>query len=574
MENNKYIIRKYDERRYGIYDTENNEFIQIGLLTDIQEALKEYENKNLNSEKERNEEKVKENKTIKTEATGTDVAVSAILKYSNDGKTLDQDWLNNEIKLLVANTKPLTDAIVNSRRPAHSIAYDGLLLAINEKVDGHGDLSSRQIQAGFKKLGLDYKEVIKPSVEYVEEEREDLKEESKEIKTESLSRDESNDGNNLMDKLYQAEIKTEFGKKLKEKLYNILLDEMKAKNDKVEESLENPKQEIIDAVNIVKKDSLESGMYGEDEFILQCYDAYRDITNKLDISKEDKDTIKDYAKQVYKSLNESKEVKTEERVNRVLHKGDRFENPNGVVCTIIDVDNEHLLDGEPQVTYEIGRDTKCYKMSSVNGMLNQNKYELQESKEIKTEKFFNLYNSYDKEFGISKYRPEELIKFLDSLKDGNRISDKDYKLLTTFANDYKNLIDSCGYESKYIENKEIKTEGPEDWEDGLQPQLSDDDEYTFDKEDELSNLHDDETVLDELQNRIGVEMNVGELNNMLQTLFGTFNKSYILRSDLYNKDLDANQELVVDDDGDFYVINYDIIDIDTGTIEITDVNLD
>ena len=546
MENNKYIIRKYDERRYGIYDTENNEFIQIGLLTDIQEALKEYEDKDLNGEKEGNEEEVKENKTIKTEATGTDVAVSAILKYSNDGKTLDQDWLNNEIKLLVANTKPLTDAIVNSRRPAHSIAYDGLLLAINEKVDGHGDLSSRQIQAGFKKLGLDYKEVIKPSVEYVEEEREDLKEESKEIKTEceekivkigdeeyiehttdqgkhwyspkweqdeedkimnkeskteSLSRDESNDGNNLMDKLYQAEIKTEFGKKLKEKLYNILLDEMKAKNDKVEESLENPKQEIIDAVDIVKKDSLESGMYGEDEFILQCYDAYRDVTNRLDISKEDKNTIKDYAKQVYKSLNESKEVKTEERVNRVLHKGDRFKNPNGVVCTIIDVDNEHLLDGEPQVTYEIGRNTKCYKMSSVNGMLNQNRYELQES-------------------------------------------------------------------------KEIKTEGPEDWEDGLQPQLSDDDEYTFDKEDELSNLHDDETVLDELQNRIGVEMNVGELNNMLQTLFGTFNKSYILRSDLYNKDLDANQELVVDDDGDFYIINYDIIDIDTGTIELTDVNLD
>ena len=76
------------------------------------------------------------------------------------------------------------------------------------------------------------------------------------------------------------------------------------------------------------------------------------------------------------------EKKTEERKYRALNKGDQFKNPQGVILTIIDVDTEHLLDGEPQVTYrfEDGSNTvKCYKQSSVNSMLNQNKYELQES---------------------------------------------------------------------------------------------------------------------------------------------------------------------------------------------------
>lgn len=64
----------------------------------------------------------------------------------------------------------------------------------------------------------------------------------------------------------------------------------------------------------------------------------------------------------------------ESRVNRILHAGDKFVNPNGVECLITSVDTEHLLDGEPQVTYKIGKDYKCYKQSSVNAMLDQNQY--------------------------------------------------------------------------------------------------------------------------------------------------------------------------------------------------------
>ena len=85
---------------------------------------------------------------------------------------------------------------------------------------------------------------------------------------------------------------------------------------------------------------------------------------------------------------------------------------------------------------------------------------------------------------------------------------------------------------------------------------------------------DDKTLLDYLQDRVGQEMSVGELNAVLQSLFAQFNKVFLMTSDLYNMDLDENQELVVWDDDDMYVINYDIIDMDNGIIEITDVNVE
>lgn len=67
---------------------------------------------------------------------------------------------------------------------------------------------------------------------------------------------------------------------------------------------------------------------------------------------------------------------SEENSINTLNKGDVFENANGVQITIIDVDKEHLLDGEPQVTYrfEDSKNIKCYRQSSVIDMLNQNHY--------------------------------------------------------------------------------------------------------------------------------------------------------------------------------------------------------
>ena len=81
---------------------------------------------------------------------------------------------------------------------------------------------------------------------------------------------------------------------------------------------------------------------------------------------------------------------------------------------------------------------------------------LQENKEVKEEGFFNLYKDYRDLYGIDKYSPAELKKFINGLNDMHRISEKEYKIMTKFAGDYQALIDNCGYESKYVENKNLE----------------------------------------------------------------------------------------------------------------------
>lgn len=135
-------------------------------------------------------------KNKKVEAKSqTDIAVDTILSYHKDGNKdeLDEDWLNQDIQLTLANTESLYNAMLNTRRPAHSVAYQALLQTLNTKSDEH--LTGNQIQAGFKKLGLDFKQVIKPTVDYVEEEREENKEESKE-ESKSLNEDMEVQSNN------------------------------------------------------------------------------------------------------------------------------------------------------------------------------------------------------------------------------------------------------------------------------------------------------------------------------------------------------------------------------------------
>lgn len=74
-----------------------------------------------------------------------------------------------------------------------------------------------------------------------------------------------------------------------------------------------------------------------------------------------------------------KESSLKENQVSTLKKGDRLSNGKAEI-EIIDVDNEHKVDGQPQVTYRFnsGR-TACYPMNSVVNMLNQNSYKLSES---------------------------------------------------------------------------------------------------------------------------------------------------------------------------------------------------
>lgn len=82
------------------------------------------------------------------------------------------------------------------------------------------------------------------------------------------------------------------------------------------------------------------------------------------------------------------------------------------------------------------------------------------------------------------------------------------------------------------------------------------------------------TTLDYLEDRIGQKMTIGEFNTILQSLFGRYNEVFILFNDIYNMDKDEPQELMISDDEDLYTITYNIIDIMSGVIEITDVVLE
>lgn len=97
-------------------------------------------------------------------------------------------------------------------------------------------------------------------------------------------------------------------------------------------------------------------------------------------------------------------------------------------------------------------------------------------------------------------------------------------------------------------------------------------------EDENDTQEDEETttILDELQNRIGQTMDIGEFNNLLQAVFGKYNTIFLTTSALYDiEDWDEPQELVVFDDSDMYTITYLAKDVvDNPSVEITDVTLD
>lgn len=83
----------------------------------------------------------------------------------------------------------------------------------------------------------------------------------------------------------------------------------------------------------------------------------------------------------------------------------------------------------------------------------------EEKTTLEEDKFFNLYQSFNDLYGINKMNPSELIEFINDLKKMNRISDKDFNIMSDYANKWQDLINKTGYESSIAnESKEIKTE--------------------------------------------------------------------------------------------------------------------
>jgi len=425
--------------------------------------------------------------------TGTDKAIQALLSFSVDGndKQLDQDWLCNEIVLTIKNTEYLYHEIGNNKKPIHSLVYQGLIQALENA--GYV-LSSRQIQAGFKKLGLDYKDVLKPAIAEIEILRNDRL-------TESIE-EEIND----VAIIYQVTTDTRNNafRDLSE-LSEIDLNNYTAVGT-VDLGYVNVDTEDVDS-------ALETVfLFGHSKEYHSRYPDARSVSVS--------DIVQLNGKYYYCNT-----VGWDDITDKLLNK--RTGNRNSIIT-------------EKLNTYCMAQNVK-----------------LTESMQ-----------DYQDRFSISF-----MAKIFAQMKkdgwDGNVDTAEQY---------FDNVIAQLKNGKKEIarESKEIITEDNENSEKENTEIVIDEKaiEQTPELDAEEPILDDEKTVLDYIQDRIGQQITVGELNSVLQSLFARYNQVFLLASDLYNMDLGETQELTIKDDNDTYSIKFDIIDMDGGIIEITDANIE
>ena len=127
----------------------------------------------------------------------------------------------------------------------------------------------------------------------------------------------------------------------------------------------------------------------------------------------------------------------------------------------------------------------------------------------------------------------------------------------------KNNPESQEQEQAQDDSEPLREDAEEDLGDNSDP------DHIFTNEDGS-----EKTIVDYLQDRIDQTMSVGELNTILQSLFGKFNTVFLTYDEFYNQDPEELQELVVWDDDDMYTINYEIKDVLEPMIAITDVNIE
>lgn len=181
---------------------------------------------------------------------------------------------------------------------------------------------------------------------------------------------------------------------------------------------------------------------------------------------------------------------------------------------------------------------------------------LKENKEIKKEAVEKINDEEGKEL-VKKYYPEatdeQAEKIVDMWNNDNGAINPEEEFAFSTMEKWLQVSEKNGYalEDMLVESK--ITEADEE-----------------NEEDEKA----DNSILDLLQNRIGQNLSVGELNTILQGVLGKYNEVYLLTSDLYNMNPEEPQELVVFDDDDMYTITYNIEDMDNAIIQITDVELD
>lgn len=442
----------------------------------------------------KNESKIEEDKNM----NGTDYAVEAIKSFYENGQ-LDTEWLENELELTLMNNEGLNKGVYNTRRPAHSPAFDALVVVLNQRSDMA--LTGKQVQAGFKALGLDFKEILKPTVEYVLEQREDAKEEM----TESLEDTDEKIVSNITDNFQEIT-----GVEISE-IYNKDLGEDKPifNREQIDKTSESIKSKLNDM-------GIEESRQGKIFELLD--DKLTELQSQYVSLEENNDETKTPAEEIEDMLNRTRE--REEVVGIEESKEIKEESTE-----VLEEARDRVSESLPGFIYNLTQsDFDTYGETAWSGNEPQNHGGV---------KVYPVFKNGKSDITMEQIEEAVLNEFPELRVWGH-----------SGANDV------------YFTRKEQKTEDIEE------------------PIDEETEIEEDETILDLLQDRIGQEISVGEFNTLLQSIFGRYNDIFLMVSDIYNVDLADLQEVVVFDDEDMYTITYEIKDQIDAIIAITDVTVE
>ena len=501
-----------------------------------------------------------------TEAkTGVDSAVETIMSLHKDGneEELDEQWLNDDIQLTIQNTEELANAVNNTRRPAHSVAYQGLLQALNNRSDV--TLTGNQIQSAFKKLGLDFKQVIKPTVDWIEEERKDNKEESKKVESEELTPEtistdnvETVDVNNIVNPNDEGYYENNYtvnvvpGTEMSSKQYDVFANNEEQAlailcaflEQECPDCLINCEDVTPEETNLIYVDGTEYG--ATKPYYINIQESVSPLTEGLEDTNDLSDEVYEIAEYMY---NESEQdldyIPDIEEIQDTINEEcdeDMYNKAVNIVKNMIE-----------SIEYYEDTRNKYIQLSD-----NHTMYELNSDVEITFDQYSSLVETF-----LQRLQDEINVTVYALGRSGRHIC-----IDNTFDNalNYNKYVEAQSkYEQEMInyinENFGSKTESKE---------LTEADEVEEEQPEE-------ETLLDALQNRIGQSISVGELNTLLQNLFGQYDKIFLTISELYDiEDWDEPQELIIEDDRDMYIITYTVNmnDIENPLIEITDVELE
>ena len=501
-----------------------------------------------------------------TEAkTGVDSAVETIMSLHKDGneEELDEQWLNDDIQLTIQNTEELANAVNNTRRPAHSVAYQGLLQALNNRSDV--TLTGNQIQSAFKKLGLDFKQVIKPTVDWIEEERKDNKEESKKVESEELTPEtistdnvETVDVNNIVNPNDEGYYENNYtvnvvpGTEMSSKQYDVFANNEEQAlailcaflEQECPDCLINCEDVTPEETNLIYVDGTEYG--ATKPYYINIQESVSPLTEDVEDTNDLSDEIYEIVEYMYDESEQDLDYipdieDIQDTINEECNE-DMYNKAVNIVKNIIE-----------SIEYYEDTRNKYIQLSD-----NHTMYELNSDVEITFDQYSSLVETF-----LQRLQDEINVTVYALGRSGRHIC-----IDNTFDNalNYNKYVEAQSkYEQEMInyinENFGSKTESKE---------LTEADEVEEEQPEE-------ETLLDALQNRIGQSISVGELNTLLQNLFGQYDKIFLTISELYDiEDWDEPQELIIEDDRDMYIITYTVNmnDIENPLIEITDVELE